>query len=40
MDTTSTKFGLGAMLFTLAVSFATIYTFAYVAGKGWSKATK
>ncbi len=34
------KLGLGAMLFTLAVGFATIYAFAYVAGKGWKKASE
>jgi hypothetical protein len=36
MDTK--KIGLGGMLFSLAVGFATIYAFAYVAGKGWKKA--
>lgn len=36
----TTKVGLGGMIFSLAVGLATIYAIAYVAGKGWEKATK
>ena len=38
MANETTNLGLGGMLFSLAVGFATIYALAYVAGKGWKKA--
>lgn len=39
MATTTNK-GFVPMAIGIALSLATIYAFAYFAGKGWEKATK
>lgn len=39
MSNPSKPMNIGLVALSLVVGLATIYTYAYVAGKGWKKAT-